>query len=108
MLFKKTLLLGVILFSLSVGVAYAKSITVEVKYQSGNPCKQCAVNSNWNFDKVFTNRYGVAHVDVGSASRRITIFVGGKAAACVRPGGSKTIVVRPTTFGHIPVYGNGC
>ncbi|KPA17122.1 secreted protein [Candidatus Magnetomorum sp. HK-1] len=105
---KKIFFIGLLSLGLLISSAYAKEIVVKVEYESGNSCRGCAVKNSWNSKVVYTDNKGIAYVDVGNAYSRITIYVGGKAAACVRPGGTTTVIIKSTPLGYTPIYRDGC
>ncbi len=89
--------------------AVAGDITVKLNYQDGSKCGGCRVSNDYNFKDVFTDDSGVAHMDVGSAERKVTVYVGGSGAACARAGESGSITVKSDAFGSISaVNGRGC
>ncbi len=106
---KMFLALPIVFFLLAAGSAWADTIRVKLEYNDGSLCVGCGVKNDYNFNEVFTNNDGIARVDVGSANRRVTIYVGGTGAACVRPGDSITIKVKGCGFvSTCPIYGGGC
>ncbi|MCX7113371.1 MAG: hypothetical protein NTX45_25335 [Proteobacteria bacterium] len=103
---KAFILIVAMLVSVSV---VAGEITVKLQYKDGSSCGKCKVTNNFNNKEAYTNSSGVAAVDVGSADRKVTIYVGGNGAACAKAGESVSIKVKSHLFGKVSaIDGKGC
>jgi hypothetical protein len=71
-------------------------------------CRNECVKNDYNGKEACLDSDGVAIVDVGDASGKVTIYVGGKSAGCARAGETITIIVKNTTYGVEPVNPRGC
>jgi hypothetical protein len=89
--------------------AMAGTITVKLNYEDGSSCSGCRVGNDYTFKDSFTDSSGVAEMDVGDASRAITVYVDGSSAACARAGDSIQIAVKGCGMADTcPVNGGGC
>jgi len=89
--------------------AVAGEISVKLQYKDGSTCGKCKVTNDFNNKEAYTNSSGVATVDVGSADRKVTIYVGGNGAACAKAGESVSITVKSHLLGSVSaIDGKGC
>jgi hypothetical protein len=106
--FFQTLLTAVFMLCASISMLSAKEIKVILQYESGRVCRNECVKNDYNGKEACVDSDGVALLDVGDASGKVTIYVGGKSAGCARAGETITIIVKNTTYSVEPVNPRGC